>query len=127
MSDATRELVPPGVDTDMSTVPVPAGETAVRLVEETYCTDVAATVPNITDDPATKPVPVITVDVPPMRGPAEGVTAKTVGTGSYVNWFALLIWLVPPGVVTVTLTVPDPAGDTLVIVVLLTTTTLAAA
>ena len=40
------------------------------------------------------------------------------GSPAYVNWSAALVALVPPGVVTVTCSVPLPAGDTAVIDVL---------
>ena len=41
-------------------------------------------------------------------GPETGLTPLTVGGGSttYVYWSAVLVALVPPGVVTVTSTVP---------------------
>ena len=48
--------------------------------------------------------------VPPEGTPAAGVTAVTVGTASKLNWSALLVALVPAGVVTVTSTVPAASG-----------------
>ena len=43
-----------------------------------------------------------------------------------MNWSAALVPLVPPGVVTVTSTVPDPGGDVAVICEELTTVTFVA-
>ena len=48
--------------------------------------------------------------VPPADGPVAGLTALTVGAATYVNWSAELVGETPPGVVTVTFTVPEPAG-----------------
>jgi hypothetical protein len=56
--------------------------------------------------------------VPPDAGPLAGETALTVGAPAeapYVNRSAELVVLVPPGPVTVTSTVPDPAGEVAVI------------
>ncbi len=109
-------LVPPGVVTVTSTVPaVPAGETAVMLVPETTVTLLVLVRPKSTVAPVTNPVPVIVTVVPPATGPAAGTTPVTVGTGSYVYSSAGEVALIPPGVVTVTSTVPaEPAGDVMV-------------
>jgi hypothetical protein len=50
-------------------------------------------------------------------GPEFGPTAVTVGGGGtvYVNWSAELFVLVPPGVVTVTSTVPAVPGGEIVL------------
>jgi hypothetical protein len=55
--------------------------------------------------------------VPPDTDPDAGETALTVGAGTvaYVNVSAELVALVPPGPVTVTSAVPDPAGEVAVI------------
>jgi hypothetical protein len=45
-------------------------------------------------------------EVPPAVGPAAGLTAVSVGGASYLNASAVLVAAVPPGVVTVTDTVP---------------------
>ena len=77
--------------------------------------------------PATKLVPVIVTGVPPAVGPEEGLTLLTVGVGVNVYWSAAVLALVPPGVVTVTSTVPAvPAGAVAVILVALLTVTFAA-
>ena len=111
-------LVPPGVMTVTSTVPgACAGETAIRVVAEVTVTLLALEVPKSTVAPVTNPVPVIVTEVPPATGPAVGTMLVTVGTGSYVNWSPDEVELVPPGVVTVTSTVPVPAGETAVILV----------
>src|SRR5208283_830056 len=112
-------LVPPGVVTVTSTVPAePTGETAVIWVVEVTVKLDAAVVPNITAVAPVNPVPVIVTVVPPATGPAAGVIPVTTGTGSYVNSSAGEVALVPPGVVTVTSTVPaEPAGETAVILV----------
>ena len=121
--------MPPGVVTVTSTVPAdPTEEIAVIDVALFTVTPAAAVTPNFTVAPETNPVPEIVTLVPPASGPAEGLTAVTVGTASYVNWSALLVALVPPGVVTVTSTVPAAsAGAVAVIAVALLTVTPVAA
>src|SRR5208283_4001145 len=121
-SDAEVALVPPGVVTVTSTVPVPAGDFMVREVGEAMSRPVPAVDPNLTDVAPVKPVPVTVTVVPPVRGPAPGVMPVTVGMAKYVNLSAAEIALVPPGVVTVTSTVPaEPAGETAVMLVADTT------
>jgi len=61
-----------------STVPVLAGDVAVRLVAELYVT-LAATVPNVTVDALVNPVPVIVTAVPPAAGPFGGEMLVTAG------------------------------------------------
>ncbi len=70
-----------------------------------------------------KPVPVTVTVVPPVDGPLVGETADTVGAETKVNWSPALVALVPFGVVTVTSTVPEPAGAVAVIDVALLTVT----
>ena len=78
--------VPPGVVTVTSAVPaVPLGEVTVQVVVELQPTEVAGVSPNVAevvDVPGMKPVPVTVTGVPPTSGPAAGVMAVTVGTGS---------------------------------------------
>ena len=81
MSPVTIALVPPGVVTLTSTVPVPAGEVAVRLVAELYVT-LAALVPNVTVDALVNLVPVIVTVVPPAAGPLAGEILVTAGAGA---------------------------------------------
>ena len=107
--------VPPTVVTLTSTVPVPAGEVAVIDVAELTVKPVAGVAPNVTAVAPLKLVPVIVTDVPPVAGPEVGDIDVTVGTATYVNWSAAEVADVPPGVVTVTSTVPVPAGDVAVI------------
>src|SRR5208337_5497894 len=96
-------------------------------VGEATSKPVPAVDPNLTDVAPVNPVPVTVTVVPPANGPAAGVTPVTVGTGSYVNSSAGEVALVPPGVVTVTSTVPaEPAGETAVMLVADTTVTLLA-
>ena len=60
--------------------------------------------------------------VPPAVGPAGGLALVTVGGATKVNWSAAPVALVPPGVVTVTSTVPaDSAGAVAVILLELLT------
>jgi hypothetical protein len=119
--------VPPGVVTVRSTVLVPAGAVAVSDVAELTVVVVAETSPKSTVAPETKPVPVIVTEVPPVVGPALGLTAVTAGTGSKVNLSALLVAEVPALVVAVMSTVPlDSAGDVAVIDVAELTVVLAA-
>ncbi len=66
--------------TVMSTVPAdPAGATAVIEVAELTVTLDAAVDPNLTVSPEANPLPVIVTEVPPAVGPADGLTAATVG------------------------------------------------
>ena len=72
--------VPLGVVTVTSTVPEdPAGDTAVRVVEDVTLNDVAATEPNLTDVAPVKLVPVTVSEVPPAVEPVLGLTLVTVG------------------------------------------------
>src|ERR1700681_3051905 len=80
-------LVASGVVTVTSTVPVPAGETAVIDVAELTLKLVAAVGPKSTAVAPVKFVPVMLTDVPPPAGPPFGFTSVTVGgkgcTGSF--------------------------------------------
>ena len=68
-------------------------------------------VPNLTAVAPVKLVPATETDVPPVAGPAAGLSPVTVGAGMYVNWSPATTELVPPGVVTATSTTPVPAGE----------------
>ena len=60
----------------------PAGRAGVKQVievSETTMMLVHAAPPIVTVTPVTKPVPVIVINVPPVRGPLEGATWLTVG------------------------------------------------
>jgi len=75
--------VPPGVVTATLFAPtVPAGVTAVTLVDETTTTLVAATPPTVTLVAPVKSQPVIVIGVPPAVGPDIGVIDVIVGCGS---------------------------------------------
>jgi hypothetical protein len=116
-------LVPPGVATTTFTVPAtPAGVTQVRLVALDTVTAVQALPPTVTVVlPATKPVPVSVISVPPEGEPADGLTEASVGPDAYVKARGLLV---PPGVVTLTVATPAaPAGVTHVRLVALDTVT----
>ena len=119
--------VPLGVVTATFFAPaVPAGVTAVTLVDETTTTLVAATPPTVTLVAPVKLVPVIVIAVPPAVEPVAGETEEIVGGATNVNASAALA--APYGVVTATLTAPRvPAGVTAVTLVDETTTTLVAA
>ena len=68
-------VVPPGVVTATLFAPaVPAGVTAVMLVEETTTTFVAAMPPTVTLIAPVKFAPVIVIAVPPAVAPEFGVT-----------------------------------------------------
>ena len=71
--------MPPGVVTVTSTVPVPAGLSAVIVVSLTTVTSVAGVVPKSTAVAPVKPVPVIVTNVPPAGGPMVGLMPETVG------------------------------------------------
>jgi hypothetical protein len=58
---------------------VPAGVTAVTVVELTTLTEVAATPPIVTELAPVKFVPVIVIVVPPESGPVFGLTDEIVG------------------------------------------------
>ena len=73
-------LVPPAVLTVTSTVPVPAGATAVIEVSELTVTLEATVEPKSTVAFAVKRVPVIVTLVPPASGPLSGDTFVTVGS-----------------------------------------------
>ena len=72
--------VPFGVVTATLFAPrVPAGVTAVTLVDETTTTLVAATPPTVTLVAPVKFAPVIVIAVPPAVEPVAGETEETVG------------------------------------------------
>ena len=76
--------MPAGVITVTSTVPVPAGLSAVIVVALTTVTPVAAVVPKSTAVAPVKPVPVIVTNVPPADGPLVGLMPVTVGAATAV-------------------------------------------
>ena len=76
---------------------------------------VALVAPNFTAVAPVKLVPVSVTDVPPVVGPKVGEIDVAVGPAIYVNWSAADVAEVPPTVVTLTSTVPIPAGDVAVI------------
>ncbi len=120
-------LVPPGVVTVTWTCPEPAGAVAVIEVALTKVTPVALAVPNCTVAPAAKLAPVIVRVVPPALDPPAGEIPLTLGVNTYVKWSPELAALVFPPTLTVTSTVPEPAGAIAVMLVRLTTTTPVAA
>jgi len=65
-------LVPAGVVTVTSTVPLPGGEVAVHELANEQDTPLAATEPNLTAESTVKPVPMIATLVPPAGGPTLG-------------------------------------------------------
>ena len=72
-------VVPPGVVTVTSTVPLPAGETAAIEVSEITSKLVAGVEPNEDRARVLRFVPVIVTVVPPPSGPSDGLTLATVG------------------------------------------------
>ncbi len=74
--------VPPGVVTVTSTVPVPAGLSAVIVVPLTTVRFVAGVVPKSTAVAPVKPVPVIVTRVPPAVEPLVGLRPVTVGAAT---------------------------------------------
>ena len=121
-------VVPTAVVTATLFAPaLPAGVTAVMLVDETTFTLVAATPPTVTLVAPVKFVPVMVISVPPRVVPEDGLTPEIVGVGT-TNVNALGTLAVPPAVVTATLFAPSvPAGVTAVMFVDETTFTLVAA
>ena len=83
MEDEEAAELPPGVLTTTWTVPATSGAgVTAREVELVTDTLAAAADPKDTAEAAVKPVPVTVTALPPTTGPAPGVTALTVGTGS---------------------------------------------
>ena len=82
MKPLARLPVPPGPCTEtLATPAVPAGVTAVMLVDDTTVKDGTATPPMRTAVAPVKLVPVMVMAVPPAAGPWAGVTDDTVGGG----------------------------------------------
>jgi hypothetical protein len=79
LSFALVELVPPAVVTLTSTVPVPAGATAMIWPGVSEVIEVAGVAPNCTAVAPPRLDPVIVTEFVPPVGPAEGDTAVTVG------------------------------------------------
>jgi hypothetical protein len=103
------------VVTVMSTVPADsAGAVAVILLELLTVYALAAVPPKLTAVAPVNPVPLIVTLVPPAIGSDTGLTLVTEGT--YLKTSLEFVALVPPpGIVTVTSTAPDPAGEVAVI------------
>ena len=108
-------------------MPVPAGAVAEMEVGLMTVKLVADVVPNLTAVAPLKFVPVMVTVVPPATGPLDGETPVSAGSAINVNWSAADVTLVPSGVVTVTSTVPVPAGEVAVMVDGLTTVNAVAA
>ena len=74
--------VPFGVVTVTSTDPDdPAGDSAVKVVDDVTLNDAAVTEPNLTAVAPVKLVPVTVTEVPPAVEPVFGLTEETVGAG----------------------------------------------
>ena len=73
--------MPPGVATITSTIPLPAGLTAVIWVSLLIMKLVAAVEPNETPVAQVKPLPEIVTLVPPLAGPLVGLMLVTDGEG----------------------------------------------
>ena len=74
--------VPPVVITLTSTVPVPEGDVAVIVVEDTTVKPVAAVAPKVTAVAPERLVPVMVTVVPPAPGPDVGEIELTVGAAT---------------------------------------------
>src|SRR6202021_1098805 len=88
---------------------------------------VAAAPPMVTAVAPVRLVPVMVTVVPPAWGPDVGEIEVTVGLAMLVNWSAAEVADVHPAVVTLTSTVPVPAGEVAVIWVAEVTVKLVAA
>ena len=87
--------VPLGVVTATLFAPtVPAGVTAVTLVDETTTTLVAATPPTVTLVAPVKLVPVIVIAVPPAVEPVAGETEEMAGSGVLATRKPAVKWMV---------------------------------
>ena len=80
-SPGTGGLIPDGVETVTSTVPVPAGDVAVTEVPLSTVI-VPGTPPKSTAVAPLRFVPVTVTLVPPPTGPVAGLTAVTAGGGT---------------------------------------------
>ena len=92
--------------TVMSTIPVPAGETARISVSLMTVKLVAAVVPKKTPVAPVKQLPIIVTVVPPVVGPVSGVTSSILVPPDTASNVKVLGALVPAVVVTVTGTAP---------------------
>jgi hypothetical protein len=110
MSAGPTRLVPPGVVTVTSTVPVPAGAVAVTEVAVLAVIAEAALAPKCTAEALARSDPVIVTELPPSEGPEAGDKWDTTGRATYVYRSAGPLVVVPPGVVTLMSTAPVPAG-----------------
>lgn len=88
------------VTTTLAAPAVPAGVVHVMEVAETTTTFTHGLPPTLTVAPATNPVPVIVMAVPPAAGPSAGETWEMVGRTKYVK--ALVLVAVPLLVVVTT-------------------------
>jgi hypothetical protein len=79
LSAGAATLVPLGVVTRTSTVPLPAGAVAVTWVSLTTVKLEAALLPKDTPVAPVRCTPVIVTVLPPPIGPAEGLSAVTAG------------------------------------------------
>src|SRR5438093_119609 len=112
-SPPTLTVAPTTKPVPVIVIPVPPASGppfGVRVVAFTKLTAVAAVPPKLTVAPVVKSVPLIVTAVPPASGPPLGVTLVTVGGGTKVKRSAALVALVTVPTVTVTSTVPVPAG-----------------
>ena len=78
-SERPAALCPAGLVTVTSTVPLPAGDTAVQVLGLVQDTPVAGVEPNITEESAVNPVPLMVTVVPPAADPAVGLIPVTPG------------------------------------------------
>jgi hypothetical protein len=114
--------VPPGVLTEIATVPaVCAAVLATILVVPVIVKLAAAVVPNLTDVAPLRLAPLMVTVVPPSVDPLVGVKLVIVGVGT-TNLKKELDVAVPPGVVTLILTVPAACAAVLATILLLPVT-----
>jgi hypothetical protein len=114
--------VPAVVVTVTVTVPATCGfVTAFTVVGDVMVKLAAAVESKCTDVVVYNPVPVMVTVVPPLVVPVSGLRVVTVGTGATYLKFVPDV-TVPPGVVTLTVTVPATCGfvTALIVVALVT-------
>src|SRR5258708_38104379 len=102
---------PSAVVTVTSTVPTPAGEVAVIWVALLTVKEAAALLPKLTAVAPEKLVPVMVTLLPPVVLQGFGVNRDLLAFPPRRSPALELMALVPPEVVTVTSTVPTPAGE----------------
>ena len=100
---------PPKVVTRTSAKPAELAGVVTVIDDALLAVTVPALPPKATTLGDARLVPSMVTTVPPEVGPSDGLTEVIVGASAYVNAESFVT--VPPGVVTLTFTVPEPDGE----------------